>query len=261
MNKSWQNGAAYDRFMGRWSALAGGAFLRWLAVEDGRAWLDVGCGTGQLTRAVLATCRPAAVTALDASFHFASYARQSVSDPRAQFLAGAAQAMPLAPNAVDCAVSGLVLNFVPRPEEAAAEMLRVTRPGGTIAAFVWDYAQGMQFLRYFWDAAAALDPAAAALDEGDTFPVCRPGGLTALLREAGGRQVQSCAVVVPTVFASFDDYWQPFLGGTGVGPAYVARLSQPQRDALAERLRASLPAGPGGEIALTARAWAARAEV
>jgi hypothetical protein len=126
--------------------------------------------------------------------------------------------------------------------------------------YVWDYAEGMEFMRRFWDAAAALDPAAASLNEGIKFnAVCTPDGLRDLFTEAGLRDIETRAIEIPTRFVDFDDYWTPFLGGQGPGPGYVATLDDARRDALREHLRATLPADPGGAIPLTARAWAARA--
>ncbi|GAA3447756.1 hypothetical protein Pve01_63180 [Planomonospora venezuelensis] len=155
-------------------------------------------------------------------------------------------------------VSGLALNFVPEPRRAAAELARVVAPGGVAAAYVWDYAEGMAMMRYFWDAAAALDPAAAGLDEGRRFSWCRPEPLGRLWEEAGLGGVEVRAVEVPTAFADFDDYWEPFLGGQGTAPGYVASLAGEQRLALRDLLRSRMPYGPDGSIRLTARAWAVR---
>jgi SAM-dependent methyltransferase len=258
MDKQWASGDAYERYMGRWSRLVAERFLAWLNVPPGRAWLDVGCGPGTLTRLILRDRDPASVTALDSSPGFIEHAARAVPDPRARFQVGLAQSLELESGSFDVVVSGLVLNFVPQPAAAAAEMLRVARPGGTVAAFVWDYAEGMQMLRRFWDAAGALDPAARALDEGPLFPVCRAGGLERLFHAAGLRELESTALTVETRFRDFDDYWLPFLNGTGPAYAYASGLPEDARDRLRERLRASLPVEPDGSIPLTARAWAVR---
>jgi hypothetical protein len=148
-------------------------------------------------------------------------------------------------------VSGLVLNFVPDPAAAVAEIRRATR--GTFGAYVWDYgAGGIGLLRAFWDAAVALDPAAAALDEAVRFPLCGEGALGAAFG------VEARGITVPTVFRDFDDYWTPFLGGQGPAPAYLASLPEDRRVALRESLRERLPVAADGTIALTARAWAVR---
>jgi SAM-dependent methyltransferase len=151
-----------------------------------------------------------------------------------------------------------VLNFVPEPAKAVAEMRRAVRPGGTVALYVWDYAGEMQLMRRFWDAVAALDPSARDLDEGRRFPICHPQRLTALLRDAGLDRVEARAIDVPTVFRNFDDYWSPFLGGQGPAPTYCAALTEDRRAQLRERLRATLPAERDGSIRLTARSFAVR---
>jgi SAM-dependent methyltransferase len=158
----------------------------------------------------------------------------------------------------DAVVSGLTLNFVPEPDRAAAELARVAAPGGVVAAYVWDYAEGMAMMRYFWDAATALDPAAAELDEGRRFPLCQPDALGRLWTGAGLADVEVRAIEVPTRFADFDDYWTPFLGGQGPAPGYVMSLDEERRDALRDLLHARLPSAQDGSIPLTARAWAVR---
>jgi hypothetical protein len=136
-------------------------------------------------------------------------------------------------------------------------MRRAARKGAKVAAYVWDYAQGMQMMRRFWDAAAALDPAGAGgKDEALRFQLCRPDPLRMLFEEAGLRRVEVSAIEVPTVFRDFDDYWAPFLGGQAPAPAYCMSLAEDRRAALRERLRATLPAEPDGSIHLSARAWA-----
>jgi len=249
----WAAGDAYEAYVGRWSRLVAAAFLSWLDVPPGRRWLDVGCGTGALTAAVLAEAAPAAVVGVDPSPGFVATARISV--PQADFVVGDAQALPLPRGHADVTVSGLALNFVPEPGRAVAEFARVTAPSGVVAAYVWDYAEGMAMMRAFWDAAGALDPAAAVLDEGQRFPLCRPEPLTRLWTTAGLDDVTVRPLEVPTVFTSFDDYWQPFLGGQGPAPGYAMSLTEERRLALRELLRSRLP---DGSIALTARAWAVR---
>lgn len=254
----WASGEGYESYVGRWSRLVAAEFLSWLDAPFGWRWLDVGCGTGALTQLVLDTAGPSEVQAVDRSPPFVEFARARVGDPRASFSVADAQLLPQSTASIDAAVSGLVLNFVPRPEAAVAEMARVVRPGGTVAVYVWDYARGMQFMRCFWDAAVALDSAASALDEARRFPVCEPRALEALFRGAGLATVQTRAIDVPTRFRDFDDYWRPFLGGQGPAPGYAMGLSEERRAALRERLRAALPIGVDGSIDLEARAWAAR---
>jgi ubiquinone/menaquinone biosynthesis C-methylase UbiE len=254
----WAVGAAYEPYVGRWSRLVAREFVAWLNVPPGRRWLDVGCGTGALSQTILDIASPLTTTGIDRSEGFVAYVREQIRDERANFEVGDAQALP-APNAYyDAVVSGLVLNFVPHPAKMVAEMKRVARPGGTVAIYVWDYAGQMQLMRYFWDAAAALDPAARDLAESLRFPLCQPDKLTELFQEAGLETVEVRPIDIPTVFKDFDDYWSPFLGGQGPAPSYTMALSEESRAALREKIRASLPISPDGSIPLTARAWAAR---
>jgi SAM-dependent methyltransferase len=253
----WASGGDYESYIGRWSRQVAPTFLAWLEIPPGRRWLDVGCGTGALTGAILACCDPLSVRGIDPSEAFVTHVRATVTDARATFASGDAATTGLGDGEVDVVVSGLVLNFVPDLGAALAEARRVVKPGGRVAGYVWDYAEGMQLLQRFWDAVMALDPAAQQLDEGARFPNAAPGPLAAAYNAAGLEAVEVRSIEVPTVFADFDDLWTPFLGGTGPAPAYVASLPGPARDALRERLRASV--GPSaGPIRLTARAWAVR---
>lgn len=258
---AWADGAAYEAYIGRWSRLVAGEFLPWLGVAPNGDWLEVGCGTGVLSQAILDVAAPASLFALDRSAGFVAFAREHVRDARVRFELGDGHALPVEAARCDAVVSGLLLNFLAEPERALAEMLRAARPGATVAAYVWDYAGGMQFLRYFWDAAVALDPRAADLDEARRFPLCQPDVLADLFRGAGLREVAVRAIDVPTHFANFDAFWSPFLGGQGPAPSYLAALSAAQRDALRARLYETLPAAPDGSIALGARAWAVRGHV
>ena len=254
----WARGDAYEAYVGRWSRRVAARFLAWLDVPAGRRWLDVGCGTGALSASVLTLTDPAEVTGVDPSDGFLATARAQVADPRVSFSTGDARALPLPAARFDAVVSGLALNFVPEPAEAAAEFARVAAPGAVVAAYVWDYAEGMELMRHFWDAAAALDPSGGELDEGRRFPICRPGPLRALWTDAGLADVSVEAIDIPTVFTGFDDYWEPFLGGQGAAPAYLMALGEERRDAIRDLLRDRLPSNPDGAISLTARAWAVR---
>ena len=257
----WAQGTGYELYVGRWSRLVAADFLTWLAIPAGQAWLDVGCGTGALSQRILDSCAPAKVVGIDSSEGFVAHAKAHVTDQRAQFRVGDAQALPVGDTAFDAVVSGLVLNFVPDPPKALAEMRRAARPGGKVAVYLWDYAGEMQFMRRFWDAAVALDPATRNLDEGVRFPLCRPDPMRALFTGAGLRDVATKAIDVPTVFENFDDFWSPFLGGQGPAPGYCMKLPEAGRTALRERIKASMPHDADGKIRLIARAWAVRGTV
>jgi SAM-dependent methyltransferase len=257
----WASGDAYEPYVGRWSRVVAGEFLQWLAIPAGCDWLDVGCGTGALTQMILKKAAPNRVLGVDPSAGFVAHATAHVTDPRATFRTGDAQALPVGVDEFDAAVAGLVINFVPDQQTAVVEMARATKPGGTVAAYVWDYAGEMQMMRRFWDAAVALNPKAKELDEGIRFPVCHPEALQHLFRSTGLEHVEVRAIDAPTTFKDFDDYWTPFLGGQAPAPGYCMSLSENDRAALRERIRASLPIRDDGTIHLIARAWAIKGTV
>ena len=254
----WASGDAYEPYVGRWSRLVGREFVAWLRLPAGLRWLDVGCGTGALSQTILERAAPREVVGVDPSEGYVAHARTHLSNPRGSFRVGDAQALPFPDATFDTVVCGLVLNFVPDKQRALGEMRRVVKRGGTVAAYVWDYAGGMQLMRHFWDAAVALDPAARELDEGRRFPICKPGPLAELFRRSGVGEVETRAVDVPTVFRDFDDYWTPFLGGQAPAPGYCMSLSEERRATLRELIRAALPRAADGGISLVARAWAVR---
>jgi SAM-dependent methyltransferase len=246
----------YELLMGRWSRLLGHELVRYAGLDPGARVLDVGCGTGSLAAAVLAADAYAEVVGVDPSAAFVDAARNQVRDPRARFETGDAQRLPFPDGSFDGALAMLVINFVPEPAVAAAEMRRVTRAGGRVAACVWDYGGGMTMLREFWNAAVALDPAAAARHEG-LMRLCRPGELAALWRSAGLGEVREDGLTIPMRFANFGDFWEPFLGGVGPAGAYAASRTGEQRDALEAKLRADVWGGRmDEERVLPARAWA-----
>ncbi|MDQ1661687.1 MAG: hypothetical protein QOJ68_1667 [Blastococcus sp.] len=255
---SWSSGQSYESYVGRWSRLVATEFLAWPDTPAGGRWLDVGCGTGALTDAVLRSCEPSAIVGVEPSDAFRGHAADHLRDARVAFVAGGAEALPFDDGSFDFVVSGLVLNFVPHRVAGLREMRRVVRPGGTVAAYVWDYPGEMQLLKYFWDTAVSRDPAAGPLHEGARFGFCRPEPLRALFTDADLRDVEVRGLVVPVDFADFDDYWTPFLRGTGPAPAYAMSLSDADRAALRETLRARLSSDDDGSIHLSARAWAIR---
>lgn len=256
----WARGADYDPYIGRWSRLVAREFLSWLGLPVGLSWIDVGTGTGSLCRTVLETVAPRRIVGVDASTDYVQYARERISSANAFFDVCDARDLPFEDSSFDAAISGLVLNFVPEPDLAVREMTRVVRKGGTLGAYVWDYAGEMQLIRHFWEAAAELDPAASELDEGARFEISRPDHFGRLFRSSGSlRIVQVRAIDVPTVFRDFDDYWEPFLGGQGPAPHYLTSLTEERRVALRDLLRLRLPNAPDGSISLKARAWAVRA--
>ena len=254
----WAAGDLYEPYVGRWSRRVAREFLNWLAVPERKDWLDLGCGTGALTQTIVEQANPNSVIGLDSSPGYIEYAKARSPSACASFEVGDAHSLPVETASRDAAVAGLVLNFVPQPQRAVAEMARVVRPGCIVAAYVWDYAAKMELMRYFWDAAVALDPAAKELDEGRRFPLCQPKALAELFAQPGLSEVEVRPTDVATDFRDFDDYWSPFLGGQGPAPGYAMSLSEERRATLRERIRSELPIAKDGSIHLIARAWAAR---
>jgi SAM-dependent methyltransferase len=257
---AWNKGDPYERYVGRWSRLVAPEFLDWLNPPPSLRWIDVGCGTGALTAAIWEKCQPTELIGIDPSEGFLAKARTGLQD-HATFHAANALDIPLPGSAVDVVVSGLVLNFVPDAARGLAEMRRTAVAGGTIAAYVWDYADKMELMRYFWDAAVELDSAARALDEGIRFSLCHPDGLELAFRNAGLSAIRVRPIDIATRFSDFDDYWAPFLGGQGSAPTYAMSLDEVSRNKLRDRIRQRLPMESDGSIALVARAWAVQGRV
>lgn len=251
---------AYEPFMGRWSRRLAPPFVDFAGVQDGESVLDVGSGTGALAAAILEARPTAHVTGVDVAPDYVAAARQR-GRRGARFVIGDAQALDFADGTFDRTVSMLAIDVVRDPARALAEQIRVTRPGGLIAAAVWDYGDGMQMLRAFWNEAIAANPAADVRDERH-MRLCRHGELSALWLAHGMVAVGERPLTIEQPFASFDDYWTPFLGGQGPAGAYVAALSTGQRDAVRDRLRRLLigdgATNGGGPFTLTARAWAVK---
>jgi SAM-dependent methyltransferase len=235
-------------------------FLKWLDVPAGLRWIDVCCGSGMVTEAIVERNVPATVVGVDASAEQISFARQHHAHPNVRFETADAMALPFPDSSFDVAVCGLGLNFLPSPSRALEEFRRVTTPGGAIAVYVWDYAHGATFLREFWDAAIAIDSEAATFDQAYRFPMCTPEGLRSLFEQAKLEGLTSHALDVTTRFTSFDDYWEPLLTGQGSAPGYLAARDKQTQTAIRERLKTVLPANPLGAIELPARAWAIRAQ-
>jgi len=260
MKDYWESGDSYEYYMGRWSRLVAESFIEWLAPSPRRKWLDIGCGSGALSAVILNNCKPAALTAIDHSEDFVRTAQKRLGG-RVRCRVGNALSLPLANASVNIAVSGLVLNFMPEPDKALSEMRRVTDAGGTVAAYIWDYAGRMDFLRHFWDAAVAINTEAANQHESKRFQDSNAGALKRRFEEAGFVNIETKSIEVITNFRDFDDYWRPFLGGQGPAPSFVTSLDEDRKNMLRQTLQARLPAAPDGSIAMVARAWAAKGQI
>jgi ubiquinone/menaquinone biosynthesis C-methylase UbiE len=254
----WTSGAHYDQWMGRWSRLLAQAFLKWLDFPAGMKWIDVCCGSGVVTEAIVELSAPASVAGVDASAEQIRFAREHRAYPNVTFETGDATALPFPDSGFDVAVCGLGLNYIPNPALALREFRRITRPGGTVAVYVWHYAQGARFLREFWDVAIAIDSEAASFDQAQRFPMCTQEELRSLFEQEKLEEIDVRALDVVTRFSGFDDYWEPLLTGQGSAPNYLAPRDEQMRTAIRERLRATLPRDRQGAIELPARAWAIR---
>lgn len=262
LNSSLFSGpTAYERFMGRWSRELAPHLVRFAGVRDGEHVLDVGAGTGALTAAVAALAPDSRIAAIDPAAAYVAFLDASKPTDRVTTEVGDARHLRFADATFDRTLSLLAINFVADRAKAVAEMKRVTRRGGTVAAAVWDYGEGMEMLRVFWDEAIGVRPDNDDKDERH-MPLCRRSELTALWREHGLEQVVEDGLTIETRFGSFDDYWGPFTEKQGPAGAYVGALTAAERDALRLRLRHRLLAdGPDRPFVLMARAWAVRGTV
>lgn len=256
-------GDAYEQLMGRWSRQLALPFLDFVGTSDGDRVLDVGCGTGHLAFAAARRVDAGAVRGIDLAQPYVDHARRHNADPRIVFDVADACALPLADASFDRVLSLLVLHFVPRPEQAIAEMRRVARPGGVVGAAVWDARGGFVANRLFFDTAAALDPNANARRARNyTRPMTRPGELGSAWRSAGLENVVEATLAIRMEFASFTDYWAPYEGRDGPGAEYVGTLSEADRARLRVAVAAAYLDGEAdGPRSFAALAWAVRGTV
>jgi SAM-dependent methyltransferase len=253
--------AGYERFMGRWSRLLAPLYISFAGVENGQRVLDVGTGTGSVAAAVEASMPGSEVVGIDPSAGFIAYAQKNGNSTRARFEVGDAQALKFKDASFDHTLALLVMNFIPDHNNAIAEMRRVTRPQGIVSACVWDYNDGMQMLRFFWDEAVALDPAIEPKDERH-MKLSRHGQLGDLWRKAGLINVHEAPLVIDQAYSSFNDYWEPFTKGAGPGGAFVVSLPEERRQQLEARMRKRLLGDRlDGPFTLKAKAWCVSGEV
>ena len=251
----WNDAVGYESYVGHWSRAVAPRFLAWLALPTRLRWLDVACGTGALSSAILTHCGPEEVVGLDASADYLAAAQGSYRGPRVRFVVGDANVLSFPSTSFDVSVSGLALNFIAF-DHALAEQRRVVRSGGTIAAYVWDYADGYEFARRFWDAALSIDPRAAAYDPGRKATICREQNLHEALVAAGCTGVETCVFDDSGEFPSREAYWHAFDARQGSTFDYLSLLTDEQR----LRLQASLLStmNPHGPVKLKIRALAVK---
>lgn len=245
-----KSGADYDAFMGRYSRPLALAFADWVGVAAGQSALDVGCGPGALTGVLVERLGASAVLGCDPSEPFVDECRSR--HPGVQVRRGRAEELPFEDASQDVVLAQLILHFVSDPGQAAREMRRVLRPGGTVAACSWDSTRGMDMLRHFWSAAKSLDPAASDKDE---LRVGAVGAIAELFEAAGFEQIVETTLEVASTYASFDELWSGFLGGMGPAGSYALGLSDQHREALRKAFFEQV-GSPGGSFELRAVARA-----
>ncbi len=252
------DGKAYERMMGRWSRLAGDVFLDWLDLPKGLRWLDVGCGNGAFTEALIARGGPAEVTGIDPSEGQLAYARTRPGAKSAQFRVADAQSLPFADGSFDAAVMALVISFVPDPAKAAGEMARVVRPGGCVATYMWDIPGGGLPLEPIHKAMHSLG---IALPTPPGFAISRQDKMRAIWEQAGLQSVEARVIRITIAYSGFDDFWDS--NAVPVGPAgqAISKLAPAAREQLKAHLRQQLPAGPEGRISYEAFANAVKGRV
>lgn len=255
-----RSAAGYERLMGRWSRLIAEPFIRFAGVADGERILDVGCGTGSLTFTLPKAAAIGEIAAFDFSPVFVEEAQRRNTDPRITILQGDATAIPFEDGRFDRALSLLVLHFVPEADRAVAEMHRVVRPGGVVAAAVWDHLGGMSGMRMLWDTAAAIDEGAEAPRSRYCFqPMTGPGEMRRSFVAQGLRDVTESSLTIRMEYENFADYWEPISAGEGPIGKYVAGLDQDRLGRLNKAVRAAYEAGrPDGPRSFAAVAWACR---
>lgn len=256
---SFQNADRYEQLMGRWSRRLAPSLIRFGGLGDGDRVLDMGCGTGSLIFALPDFANVASATGIDLTDAYVAAARARNTDPRLSFDVGDARALPYADSSFDRAFSLLVLHFIPDARKAIEEMRRVVRPGGTIAAAVWDSYGGQPFARILWDIAGVLDP---ALERPLFRPLTGPGEMEKLWLDLGLRDVEQVSLLIHMEFQSFEDYWAPFASGEGPHGQYVVKLPEEKRDILREHVRRAYVANrPDGPRSMVSVAWACRGRV
>jgi ubiquinone/menaquinone biosynthesis C-methylase UbiE len=255
-NNSWNNSELYNEFMGKWSSIVAKEFINWLIRENNfeqKKWLDVGCGTGALSFEILKKTKPLSVVGIDPS---KEYLPKKTQFENSTFLVGSAENHQFRNSEFDIIVSALALNFMTNKENSIRKILKILKPGGTFALYVWDYAEKMEFLRYFWNAVVQENPESVKFDEAQLFPICNRDKLKKLFIDCGIKEIFENDIVIETKFDNFDQYWNSFLGGQGPAGQYILSIEEKRRNDIKSYLKESIPISKDGSINLIARAFA-----
>jgi ubiquinone/menaquinone biosynthesis C-methylase UbiE len=255
-----RSAVAYEHFMGRWSRQLSRRFLEFAEISDGERILDVGCGTGSLTRVLLESADVKSIVGVDLADVYLESARQTIRDPRVDFKTGDVTSLPFADKSFDRAFAMLVLHFVPDGKKAMSEMRRVVRPGGLVAATVWDSLGGMPAQRLFWDAAATLGIANDKVLRDFYFrPMTRPNEMLAAWSDAGLKSVEQSSITIRFEYENFSDYWFPIEAGEAALGKFALSLADEQRAALEAAVRTVYLGGePDGRRSFATTAWACK---
>lgn len=253
----FEDGAAYETYMGVWSRDVGEAFLRWLAPAPGWRWADVGCGNGAFTELLVERCAPASIDGVDPSDEQLAFARSQPAGKLARYHKGDAIALSFASGVFDAAVMALVIFFVPDPAKGLAEMARVVKPGGSVSAYAWDVVGGG-----LPGAPIQIEMRAMELDppRPPSFEISRIGALQRLWKDTGLVDVEAREITITRTFADFEDFWRINLLAPAIGPI-VAKMTGAAAGELKERVRARLPADAAGRITYSSRANAIKGHV
>jgi len=241
---TFTDGKAYERMMGRWSRVVGGVFLDWLRQADNLRWLDVGCGNGAFTEEIVTRCKPAAVQGIDPSAEQIAFARKRARTTSVDFQQGDAQILPFADNSFDVATMALVIAFVPDPAKAVAEMARVVRPGGTIAAYMWEIPEKTPLAPLH----RTLKSMGMEPQQPPSAAIAREEKLAELWRGAGLSSVETRLISIPIAYENLDDFCASNIVPLGPHAKLVANMSAETREQLRERLREELPIASDGSI-------------
>lgn len=258
-----RSASSYEQFMGRWSRQLSTRFVEFAGVSDGDRILDVGCGTGSLTRVLCESPGVKSIVGIDLAEAYLESARRTIGDARVSFEVGDANSLPFADQSFDRAFAMLVLHFVPDAKGAVREMRRVVRPGGTVAATVWDALGGMPALRLFWDAAATLGLADAKVMRDFQFrPLSQPGEMRDAWSGAGLRDVQQSTITIRFEYENFADYWEPIAAGEAALGKFALELAADQRAVLEQAVRNVFLGGAAdGPRSFAATAWVCKGTV